>query len=233
MLVYRLVASIILSHTSVANISEAKGLPVVNLEATHSHQQELVGKKRAIASLTSKREASSVNQAISQLVFEETLKSLPESYKSQANKISKTIIDEANKYEMDPLFLIAVIKHESYFDPQMVGSFKEVGLMQIKPTTAEWLNKKMGLPSLDLRDPVINIKLGTFFFSQLRGKFAKDSKLYIAAYNMGAANVRKLLKNNKKPKEYAVKVMKNYMDLIETLEVALMKEPFPLKVAKN
>ncbi len=213
-------------------LAEAKKLPSVNVAAIHIHQKELIGAKRAIASVHTEDE-SEVNHAIAQIVFEETRKSLPEAHKSQASKISKTIIEQANKYEMDPLFLIAVIKHESYFDPEMVGSFKEIGLMQIKPTTAEWLNKDVGLKSIDLRDPIINIKLGAAFFSQLRSKFAKDSRLYIAAYNMGAANVYKLLRNNKKPKDYAMKVMKNYMDLIETLEISLMKEPFPVKFAKN
>jgi soluble lytic murein transglycosylase len=236
-LVIRLVVSIIFGQLTGPALSEAKGLPQVNLTATHTHQKELIGAKRTLASLKNSlnntAEAGFVNKAISQVVLDETVHSLPESYKPQAAQIAKTIIEEANKYEMDPLFLIAVIKHESYFNPEMIGLFKEVGLMQIKPDTAAWLNKKVGLKSLDLRDPVINIKLGAAFFNQLRLKFSKDSKLYIAAYNMGAANVRKLLRNNKKPKDYALKVMKNYVDLIGTLEVALMKEPFPMKVANN
>lgn len=220
-------------HTSIATISEAKSLPRVNLSATHMHQRELVGTKRALASLTNKKESTTVNAILAQIVLEETQRSLPASYKPQAKKIAKAIINEANKYEMDPLFLIAVIKHESYFDPEMIGPFKEIGLMQIKPSTATWLNEKIKLPTVDLRDPVINIILGAAFFNQLRERFDKNSRLYISAYNMGPANVRKLLRNNKKPKEYAIKVMKNYLTLIETLEVALMKEPFPVKIAKN
>lgn len=212
--------------------SEAASLPKVNLSAVNTHQKELVGKRRMIGALVKGGQQKKISQSISQLVLEETQNSLPEEFKKNSRTIAQTIIEEANKFSMDPLFLLAVIKHESHFNPTIVGTFKEIGLMQIKPDTALWIGKKIHMSSPNLYDPATNIKIGAAFFGLLRNKFEKDSRLYISAYNMGAANTRKLLKNNKRPKEYASKVMKIYMDLVDTLELSLMNEPFP-KVANN
>ena len=44
----------------------------------------------------------------------------------------------AEKYNIDPLLVAAVIREESRFDPQAVSSAEAIGLMQIKYDTAVW-----------------------------------------------------------------------------------------------
>lgn len=236
--VYKLVLVLIWTvetTTAGLNMAEAsKATSSVNIQAVRSHQKELVGSKRAPASVQGTIKPKKVKKAISQLVLEEATVYLPEEYRGIAPEVAKTIIKEANRYQMDPLFLVAVIKRESSFNPTMLGSFQEEGLMQIKPSTANWLNDKLklGIKKMNLLDPLVNIKVGTAFFNYLRDRFEKDSLLYISAYNMGVANVNKLLKKNEKPKIYASKVMENYIELLEMLEISLMSGPFT-NVAMN
>jgi soluble lytic murein transglycosylase len=104
--------------------------------------------------------------------------------------------------------------NESSFNPGTHGSFGEIGLMQIKPSTAEWIAAKYKLTYMganDLEDPVENIKLGSAFLSWLREKYDNHGRLYLSAYNMGPGNVKSALERNIWPKEYASRVMEHYI----------------------
>lgn len=196
-------------------------MPSVDLNSVFEHQKELVGTKRLPSAF---QENKNAEQIVSQLVLEIVRESLPKDYKNQSEKVAKTIIEEANKYEMDPLFLSSIIKHESGFNPLSIGLVGEIGLMQIRPTTAKWLNDKHKIvKKVNLKNPVINIKIGAFFLNKLRGKFDNNSRYYMSAYNMGAAKLRQRLKENIKPKEYVGNVMKHYVKYMERLEVAAEK----------
>ena len=201
-----------------ASSKPSVALPVV--EPLHSYQQqrELLGIRRAPASLGVQITHPRTPKIISNLVLEITRSELPVQYKHHAVKITKAIIRTARKYEMDPLFLVALIRHESQFRLDAVGTVGELGLMQIRPTTAEWLNEKLKLKKLDLRDPATNIEVGAYFLSTLREKYDRDSKLYMAAYNMGVTRLQQLLKENKSPVEYAGKVMKYYREYTHQLD---------------
>ena len=89
----------------------------------------------------------------------------------------------------------------------------ERGLMQILPTTAAWMARKMGLRApFDLRDPATNIKIGAAYLSHLRTMFRKVSVRYVGAYNMGAANVRRLIADDAEPTVYPRKVLGHYRE---------------------
>ncbi|MGE4233943.1 MAG: lytic transglycosylase domain-containing protein [Bacteriovoracia bacterium] len=154
---------------------------------------------------------------VSDFVHSITEKSLPKKWKAMASRIADTIIEESAKYRLDPLFLMAVIRTESSFSPEVRGSSGEIGLMQLLPKTAKWIISKTNLELKgNLKDPVENIKIGAAYFSYLRDKFSANAAHYIAAYNMGTTNVYRALASNKKPKVYPMRVMKHYFDLYST-----------------
>jgi hypothetical protein len=62
--------------------------------------------------------------------------------------------------------------------------------MQIRPCTGKEIAQKLKVKKWNLADPTTNIRFGAYYFSTLRGKFDRHAQLYIAAYNMGAKNVR-------------------------------------------
>lgn len=149
--------------------------------------------------------------------------SLPAAHRRHAFAISRTLIETANRHNLDPLFLMAVIQTESGFNPLSRGDAGEIGLMQILPSTAKWLAPRVGLDpeKVNLEDPHQNIRLGAVFFAQLRRGFEGHPTRYVAAYNMGAKNVRRLLKKKIEPKIYPTKVLSNYKNYY--VDIALVQ----------
>ena len=144
---------------------------------------------------------------------------LPRPWRPKTSRIAHALIESANKHQMDPMFLMAVIQQESKFNPLAVGRH---GLMQIKPETARWL---LGADEIELsdanlkaylRNPESNIALGAEFFARLRTKFNGRSEFYISAYNMGVGNLNRSLSEGTRPQVYLKKVIAHYAALNES-----------------
>lgn len=179
-----------------------------------NHARELLG--RTYVKKASKENEQSKD--VIQFVKESTRRFLPKKFKKQSAKIADTLLAQARKYELDPLFLMAVILNESSFHPERSGAMGEVGLMQIFPKNAEWIAKKYQLDYLGeetLKDPSGNIKIGAAMLDQLRRSFDSDGQLYLSAYNIGARKVRKMVQNQTPPKIYVLAVMKRYIALYQ------------------
>jgi soluble lytic murein transglycosylase len=185
------------------------GLNEVDQVARVEHARELLGKKYKGSEAQKAEMLSNFNFGL----YAEVAQSLPMEYKPKAIKITDAIILEAYEHDLDPVFLYAVIKTESQFNPLAHGSHGEIGLMQIKPDTAAWVAKKMNIKwkgSRSLENPIENIKLGAAYFSMLREKTNGKANHYLSSYNLGPAKVRNMYKASLVPKEYSLKVMKNY-----------------------
>ena len=206
----------LLSMTGVALATPAPLARHPSFEARISHARELLGAsyKKSVVRHSEK------TADISEFVKEATQRFLPKPFKNQASKIAKSILAESEKYGFDPLFLVAIIQNESSFNPRQKGSFGEIGLMQIKPDTAQWLSDSLHIKYKDeksLYDPETNIKLGSAFINKLRNQFDSHSRLYLSAYNIGAKKVRNMVDKNKTPKEYVMAVMKRYVAIYSGL----------------
>ena len=93
----------------------------------------------------------------------------------------------------------AVIRTESDFDSGAVSPVGAVGLMQLMPSTFEWLTNDMLFEHLEsgmLYDPETNVKYGTYCLSYLYDRYG-DWDLAIAAYNGGLGNVDKWLADDR------------------------------------
>lgn len=104
------------------------------------------------------------------------------------------------QYNLDPLFVLAVIKTESKFDDDAHSHKNAVGLMQITVETGGWAAKEMGYSTFskeDLYDEEYNIRMGCWYLRRLNDTFNKDLDLTIAAYNAGPTNVQSWLDNEK------------------------------------
>lgn len=185
-----------------------------------AHAKELMGS--VYASSAVKRTESL--QSIETHVRLRTKNALPKKWKNQAGAIATAILSESRKYGFDPIFLMAVIENESSFNPGAMGAHGEIGLLQILPKTGEWISKKFGLMKWKgpktLANPVASIKIGAAYLNHLKQRFDSHGRLYLAAYNMGTANVNRALNKKIWPKEYAGRVMKRYLRMYEEIASA-------------
>ena len=108
-----------------------------------------------------------------------------------------TVAKYAKEYEIPEDLILAVIKVESGFDPNAKSSVGAMGLMQMMPSTFEWLTGEEhldeGLPSLLLYEPEVSIRYGTYYLRYLYQKFNCNWQVALAAYNGGEGNVAKWL----------------------------------------
>jgi soluble lytic murein transglycosylase len=99
----------------------------------------------------------------------------------------------ANKYKLDPLVALSVMREESHFDTNAKSIAGAYGLMQLMPETAYRLDRhlKLGVskPS-HLTVPRNNIHLGSFYLKSLFNEFNSLPHV-LAAYNAGELAVRK------------------------------------------
>lgn len=113
-------------------------------------------------------------------------------------KYEETVTKYAKTYELDPYMVYSIIKVESSFDEKAVSNKGARGLMQITPSTGEWIAEKLKIKEFtadDLFLPETNIMMGTWYFNYLTEKFDNDINLAIAAYNAGPGNVQNWLKD--------------------------------------
>lgn len=108
-------------------------------------------------------------------------------------KYKSTIQSVALEYDLAPEFICAVIKAESNFKPTAVSQKGAIGLMQVLPSTADFIVRKENLPTTyDLGNPTDNIRIGACYLRYLFDRF-NDERTVLSAYNAGEGNVAKWL----------------------------------------
>jgi len=104
---------------------------------------------------------------------------------SNAVPFGDLIHEKAEKYDVDPALVAAVVETESRFRSGARSQVGARGLMQLMPRTGRWLGAS------NLYDPEQNVEAGTKYLSYLTQRFDGNLKKTIAAYNAGEGNVRR------------------------------------------
>lgn len=118
-----------------------------------------------------------------------------------------TIIDQAaQRHQIEPAIIQAIIMAESSFNPDAISRKGAKGLMQLMPKTAE------ALGVIDIFNPEHNINAGAKYFKQLLNQFKGDLVLALAAYNAGSQRVKKFqgIPPIDATRSYVKKVMEYY-----------------------
>lgn len=109
-------------------------------------------------------------------------------------KYEGAIAQASARYDVDPYLIAAVINTESGFDRRGVSKKGAIGLMQLMPETAKEARRTSRLkpPAHEeaLKDPEVNIDLGTHYLGKLMQRYDRP-EWALAAYNAGATNADK------------------------------------------
>ncbi len=134
----------------------------------------------------------------------------PFEYFNEIKKIEKVI---------DPIVILSLIRQESAFNPQAISRVGARGLMQIMPSTAKSMEKKV--KSFQLKNPDLNLKLGIRYFKKLLSKYKGNLIYTLAAYNAGEKRIenwKRKIFNSEDPlsiiESIPFKETRNYVKLI-------------------
>ena len=140
-------------------------------------------------------------------------------------KISEPLAEEIHQaavaYDISPKVAFGLVRAESGFRPRATSPVGAVGLTQVMPATARWLEP--GTTRKDLMEPSTNLRLGFKYLRQLIDEYDGNERLALTAFNRGPGTVNKLLKRGRNPDNgYAEKVLTGK----SAKHVALMNKKF-------
>ena len=144
----------------------------------------------------------------------------PDLMEREAWELAEVILTESSKYKLDPILILAVIDVESKFQFGAISPAGARGIMQIMPATGKFLVKTVRELAQEitveqftpehLDDPIVNIKLGTYYLHDLRKSFRNVNNALIA-YNLGPTELRIRMENQiEYTDEYANAVLTAY-----------------------
>ena len=121
---------------------------------------------------------------------EETMPAYPVQY-------ADLIKAHAAENGLDPAYVASVIMAESSYRSDAVSSVNAQGLMQIMPSTGEWIAGKFDETYTEgcLFDPETNIKYGCWYLGFLMDRYNGDMRCSSAAYHSGQGTVDGWLKD--------------------------------------
>src|SRR5918992_107131 len=144
----------------------------------------------------------------------------PDIMEREAWELAEVILAESSKYKLDPILILAVIDVESKFQFGAVSPAGARGIMQIMPATGKFLIESVRPLAKEIKvkqfvpehldDPIVNIKLGTYYLHDLRKSFRNVNNALIA-YNLGPTELRIRMENQiEYTGEYADAVLSAY-----------------------
>lgn len=95
----------------------------------------------------------------------------------------------ADENGCSPYLILGVIRHESSFNPRVISHANAVGLMQLLPSVARSVATElldMPAPTVSgLKNPEMNLKVGSRFLRELFSMYRGNAALALASYNAG------------------------------------------------
>lgn len=128
-------------------------------------------------------------------------------------KYTNEINAASEEFGVQKELIASVINAESHYNEKAVSNKGAIGLMQIMPSTAEWILNKISKQNSSIQrlsqielfdyeksdgklfDANLNIRIGTYYLAYLINKF-KDVNTALCAYNAGEGKVGEWLNSN-------------------------------------
>lgn len=122
-------------------------------------------------------------------------------YRSSGYNVSPALASKigmaAAEFDIEPDLAFGLVRAESSFRNQATSRVGAVGLTQLMPRTAAWIEP--GTTRSELRDPDTNLRVGFKYLRYLIDKYDGNEKLALLAYNRGPGTVDRALKRGRNP----------------------------------
>ena len=134
-------------------------------------------------------------QRVTRLAQERGIAELPDDLQRMAypNPYGRLVAANAERYDLDPLLLLAVVRQESLFSPWAESYAGALGLAQVMPATGEWIAERLQVEGYRhdlLLRPYVSLHYGAWFLDLLLGLYDRDWIATLVAYNAGPGNLR-------------------------------------------
>jgi soluble lytic murein transglycosylase-like protein len=121
--------------------------------------------------------------------------------------LAQKIIDTAHAEGLDPELGFRLIRVESRFSTQARGPQGALGLTQLMPGTARWVDRSLATEA-QILDPSNNLRVGFRYLRRMIERYDGDVRLGLLAYNRGERAVDRALKSGGNPENgYSHKVL--------------------------
>lgn len=183
--------------------------PVLDGQLKKSEDQSVDEYAEEVAKENTKTKKVKGDDGKTRYVVYVDLKLANDHLRKRARKVEDDVYKFADKYNLDPALVFAIIHVESYFNPTAASGANAYGLMQLVPKTGgadayRAIYNKDGIPTKEfLFKPSNNIQMGCTFVDILTSRYfdgVDDPKtkqyLMISAYNTGAGNVARAYTGN-------------------------------------
>lgn len=107
--------------------------------------------------------------------------------------------------EVPITLILAMIETESNFNPEIISSTNDYGLLQINKVNHEWLRKSYRIA--DMLNPYQNVFCGIKIIGTYVKKYNGDINKALMAYNMGDYGAKKAWQNGIISTKYSLKIM--------------------------
>lgn len=120
--------------------------------------------------------------------------------------LATQIVEHALAAGIDPELGFRLVRVESVFRPRARGPQGALGLMQLMPGTARWLDRSLRTEQ-DILEPENNLRVGFTYLRQLIDRYG-EVRLGLLAYNRGERAVDRALRRGADPENgYTRKVL--------------------------
>lgn len=102
----------------------------------------------------------------------------------------------AAEYMISPNIMFALVRSESFFDPNIKSAVGAVGLTQLMEFTANDVARKLKITDYSLVDVETNLQIGTYYLSELLNRCDNSLLQAFFSYNAGITRVRRWLKSS-------------------------------------
>lgn len=178
---------------------------VAGTQVVATRAQRSAGEAEPVAVLERVTVTPSIGPGVSGLwaerMVEKESQRLAAKYRAEGYRVptelARTISEAAVENGIDPEIAFGLVRAESSFRNAATSSVGAVGLTQLMPSTAHWMEP--GITRSELRDPETNVRVGFKYLRYLIDKYDGNARLALIAYNRGPGTVDRALKRGRNP----------------------------------